>query len=329
MKKYFPTLFSIAISAYFIFVSGCMDDDDLVSSSEQEAFKLNTNGSIVPINHTQASGNMFVTDQNGKPINGITASNVTAQLKWGSDNPLKSGTTGIVSITPNALSGSNVACALTMDYSGSMLAPQINCMKIGIHNYINSMRYDDITEIIKFATIVAVVQPFTNNKDSLRAAVNNTTLNIGTFTALYASIQQGINDVKLISPEYIRSVVAFSDGVDNNSAPVTREQMITNALNAGVPVYTIFLYKDTLGTPYRDMKNIADTTGGFSFWVQPDSCNNIAQFYNKIRILLVSSYNITIDWQGTLPPTGTVVQAVITTTYSGFTSSFTKSYDMP
>ncbi|MFA5404465.1 MAG: VWA domain-containing protein [Ignavibacteria bacterium] len=329
MKKLIISLLTSGMIVSFIIINGCEEDDYPVSSAQTEEMRLNTNGTIVPVNHTQASGNMFITNQNGKPISGITASNVTAELRWGTDNPLDSGTTGVVSVSHNALSGSNVACALTMDYSGSMLIPQINCMKIGINNYINSMRYDDITEIIKFATVVSVVQPFTNNKDSLKAAINNYTLNIGTYTALYASIQQGINDVKLKSPNFIRSVVAFSDGVDNNSAPVTREQMISNALNTGVPVYTIFLYNDTLGTPYRDMKNIADTTGGFNFWVQPDSCSNVTQFYNKIRILLVSSYNITIDWQGILPPTGTIARATITTTYNGLTSSFTRSYIIP
>ncbi|MCX6165361.1 MAG: hypothetical protein NTU73_10990, partial [Ignavibacteriae bacterium] len=158
--------------------------------------------------------------------------------------------------------------------------------------------------------------------------VNIYPLYIGTFTALYASIYQGIYDVKLQPSNFIRAVIAFTDGVDNNSAPVTRSQMISYALSSGVPVYTVFLYEDTLGTPYHDMKNIADTTGGFNFWIKPDYCLQIGSVYSVISSQLVNSYNITIDWQGTIPPTGTVVRAIITTTYSGLTSSFTKSYIM-
>ncbi|MCX6165362.1 MAG: hypothetical protein NTU73_10995, partial [Ignavibacteriae bacterium] len=165
MKRFIISILSIGIIIFFIIFHGCEEDDSPVSSAQQEEKKLNTNGTIVPLSRTQASGSMFITDQNGKPINGITASNVTAQLRWGTDNPLDSGTTGTVTITSNQQSGSDVAGAVTMDYSGSMGTQRITCMKSGVHFYINAMRSDDVTEIIKFASVVSVVQPFTNKKD--------------------------------------------------------------------------------------------------------------------------------------------------------------------
>lgn len=191
------------------------------------------------------------------------------------------------------------------------------------------MKTNDVTEIIKFASIVSVYQQFTSNKDLLRNADTTYPSGLGNYSALYASIYKATNDLKLQPPNLVRSVIAFTDGGESNSAPITRSQMISNALSGGIPVYALFLYSDTLNKYYRDMKNIADTTGGFVFWVNLDSCLYLDQIYYKISRQLVSSYDITIDWQGILPAAGTVVNAIITTTYLGSTSSFTRSYIMP
>lgn len=330
MKKQIVLLVSFVSIILFVYLNGCNKDDNVVQSGQQQTVtKLNTNGTIVPVNHTQASGSMFITDQNGNPINGITASNVTAQLRWGTvDNPLDSGTAGIVTLTSNSQTGSNVAGAITMDLSGSMGTDQINCMKNAVLTYINAMKSNDLSEIIKFSSTVSVIQAFTSNKDLLRVADTSYWSGEGGSTALYESIYQGTNDVKVQPSNLVRTVVAFTDGIENYST-VSRATMISNALSSGIPIYTIFLYGDTMNTAYRDMKNIADTTGGFNFWSKPDSCNNLSQIYSKISGQLSGSYNISIDWQGTIPPSGTVVRAVITTTYNNLTSSFTRSFVLP
>lgn len=328
MKKHLISFLTIGIVAIFVIIYGCNKDDSPVSSNNQAITQIITNGTIVPVNHTQATGSLFITDQNGNPISGITSSNVTAQLRWGTDNPLDSGTTGTVTITSNSQTGSNVAGAITMDYSGSMGSQQIHCMQNGVLAYINAMKATDLTEIIKFASTVSVVQTFTSDKDLLRTADTSYWSGTGGMTALYQSIYQGTNDVKLQPSNFVRTVVAFTDGGENAST-VNRPTMISNALSGGIPVYTVFLYSDTNNSYYRDMKNIADTTGGFNFWVKPDSCTNLTQIYQKISGQLVGSYNINITWQGNLPPTGTTVRAIITTTYNNLTSSFTRSYIIP
>lgn len=328
MKKHFISFLILGIVAVFVIIYGCNKENSPVSPGNQQTVtQILTNGTIVPVSRTQASGTMVVTDQNGNPISGLTSSNVIAQLRWGTDNPLDSGTTGAITLTSNSQSGSNVAGAITMDYSGSMGTQQIICMQNGVLAYINAMKTTDVTEIIKFASTVTVVQAFTSNKDSLRLADTSYWPNSGS-TALYQSIYQGTNDAKLQPTSFVRTVVAFTDGGENASS-VNRPTMISNALTGGIPVYTVFLYPDTNNSYYIDMKNIADTTGGFNFWVKPDSCTNLAQIYQKISGQLVGSYNLAITWNGTLPPTGTVVRAIITTTYNNLTSSFTRSYVIP
>jgi hypothetical protein len=330
MKRQIFTFLCLGLVLSFVLYYGC-NKDNPVSGPGQTVTQILTNGSIVPINHSQATGTMLVTDQNGYPISGLTNTNVSAVLKWGSDDHPLDSSSGVILITSNSQAGNNVAGAVTMDLSGSMSPPygqRVVCMKNGVLAYINSMKSNDLTEIIKFSSIVEVVQPFTSDKDLLRTADTSVWSGEGNQTALYQSIYQGTNDVKLQPSSFVRTVVAFTDGGENNST-VTKSQMISNALLSGIPIYTIYLDYDTSNTAYRDMKNIADTTGGFNFWVKPDSCSNLTQIYNKISGQLVGSYSMTITWTGTLPAMGTVVRATITTTYNGLMSSFTRNYVIP
>ena len=331
MKRQIILLLSVVVLASFVIINGCGKDNPVYSGNGGGITKLNANGTIVPTDHSNASGNMFISDQNGNPISGITSSNVSATLKWGSlDNPVDSAT-GIITVSSNSQQGKNVAGAITMDLSGSMnppISPQVTCMKNGVLSYINSMKPNDLTEIIKFSSDIEVVQQFTSDKILLKTADTSVWAGEGGATALYQSIYQGTNDVALQPPALIRSVVAFTDGGENNSV-VSRQTMISNALSNGIPIYTVFFFVDTLNSYYHDMKNIADTTGGFNFWVEPDSCSNLARIYQTISGQLLGSYNLSVNWQGNLPPMGTVVRATITINYSGLKSSFTKSYVIP
>jgi len=326
MKKHLFSLFSIILVLSFVYFYGCNKESSPVAPG-QTVTKINTNGSIVPTGHSSATGSLFVTDQDGNPINGLKSSDVSAQLRWGSDSPTDSGVVGVVTLTSNSSTGSNVAGAITMDLSGSMGTQQITCMQNGVLSYINAMKTGDLTEIIKFASTTAVIQAFTSDKNLLRVADTTYWSGTGGSTQLYQSIYQGTNDVKVQSSSFVRTVVAFTDGGENYST-VNRPTMISNALSNGIPIYTVFLYSDTSNSYYRDMKNIADTTGGFNFWVKPDSCSNLSQIYSKISGQLNGSYTLSINWQGSLPAPGTIVRATITTTYNNMTSSFTRQFVM-
>lgn len=315
----------IFISIFFVFFvfAGCSDEDNPVI--QNGVTSINANGSLIQVDRTHMQGTMFVTDQNNSPVTDITSSNVTATLSWVSDGSV----TGTVNVQPGSTSGKKIAAATTMDYSGSMQNDQIICMENGVKAYITSMQTGDITEIIKFDDNVIVAQTFTDDKTLLNIAVDSN-YSLGGSTALYQSIYQGTNDAYLQNVnQYIRCVIAFTDGGENASS-VTRDDMITNALTKGIPVYTIGLldfYSGTIGSPGLDMKNIADTTGGFYFRIPPDTCSGLSQIYNTINNQLNGAYTIEITWpSANLPPSGTVVTALVTITYNNLTASFQKQY---
>ena len=281
------------------------------------------NGCLTPLSRTQVQGNMFVTDENGNPIPYINASNVVVRLRW---NTPTDSVTGIVTITQYTR---NIAAALTMDYSLSMSTSHIQCMENGVHSYINSMGASDLTEIIKFSAIVYVVQPFTSNTLLLHQIVDTTVIPRNS-TALYQSIKQGLLDAGVLSSsQYLRTIVAFTDGADNNSGSVTRDSVINHANGLCIPVFTVTL-GDSLSSGATNMRIIANSTGGFPFLVDPNNCGSLPAVYQQINNQLNNAYSVTIAWPSAgLPPAGTTVTAVVYVTYQGFTAMFERTYKIP
>jgi len=235
--------------------------------------KIFVNGCLTPMSRTQLQGNMFVTYQNGNPITGINASNVVVRLRW---NTQRDSVTGIATISQYTR---NIAAVLTMDYSGSMGATHIQCMENGVHAYINSMSVTDLTELIKFSAVVFVVQPFTSNTLLLHQVVDTAVIPRSS-TALYQSIKQGLLDAGgLSSSQYLRTIVAFTDGVDNNSGQVNRDSVINHANGLCIPVFTVALVDDSLSTGATNMRIIANSTGGFPFLVDPNNCGTLTTIY--------------------------------------------------
>lgn len=329
MKKYTNTVlvFFVLLSLGTIYFS-CTEDNNPTTPPTGNVTSIQANGTVQQVSRTQTTGTLIVVDQNGAPISGISNSNVKAYLRWPAK--MADSVSGAVTVSSNTGSGKNVAGAITMDYSGSMGSQQILCMENGVKTYINAMGSNDQSEIIKFDDQVIVAQTFTNNKTLLINAVDSN-FSLGGSTALYQSIYKGTTDVSpLNSSQFIKSVIAFTDGGENASS-VSRATMISTALSNAIPIYSIFLYSDTSNSLAKDMRNIADTTGGFFFWAKPDSTcsSSLSGVYNTIKGQISGSYTMDISWpSGSLPPTGTLVRVTIFIEYSGLKTSFTKTYNI-
>jgi hypothetical protein len=308
----------VAVCSVFI-LNGCSKDDKIVTPTGGVT-DIVVNGSLAPTSNSTAEGNLFVTDQDGNPLT-ISSGDVSAVMNWTTDISSQ----GSVTITSTV--AQDIAAAITMDYSGSMSQQDLDCMETGVTAYINAMGLNDIAEIIKFSTLVTVVQAFTSNKTDLLNAVGSNDPSAGS-TALYESIYKATQDVALQNPSFLRTVIAFTDGQENAST-VSRSTMITEALNSGIPVFTVTLLNSG-GAGADDMKNIADTTGGFAFTIDPDSCSNITNIYAQINNQFNNAYKMSISWPANeMPPSGTSVTVTITVTTQGITKSFDKTYLIP
>jgi hypothetical protein len=320
------TLISLSMLFY---LGSCQKKSDNNSSSVRAIKALYTNGTMVPISQTTVKGTLFVMDDKGNPINGITASNIHAKLIWATPKNSKGDSTsvgGLVIIHPNNQKNVGIAAAVTMDYSGSMYTDYatIPNLELGVQTFIHSMKKSDIGEIIKFDENVIVAQAFTGDTSALASAVRQYYSLEGN-TALFQSIYQGLQDASpLDTSKYLRSVVAFTDGGENASS-ISEADMLAYAISAGIPIHTIgFLTEDTDTTLLKD---IAQRSGGFYFFTSNSS--DFSKIYALISSQLTNSYAYIVNWQGTLPASGTNVNASVTTTYQGFTSTFQYTYVMP
>lgn len=331
-------------------IAGCKSDETPTTPSTPVVTQIVANGTIAPVSRTQAQGILFVADQNGNPVQNLTAQNVSAVLRWETPGPTHAtamdSVLGTVILQSTSQSGKTVAVATTMDYSGSMFVGDIDTatgkylrilgMEDGVRAFVNAMRTGDIGEIIKFGSDVYVVQPFTGNHTLLLHAVDTLSQSLGN-TALYESIVTGIRDAgQQPTSTYARAVIAFTDGGENNSYPITRDTIFAEARAYGIPVYTIGLLDSSshseppgqYSNAERDLVEIADTTGGFYFYA-PTSVQ-LGQIYQTISGQISNSYQTTINWPGTtLPPSGTLVTAVITIVYGNVSAVVMRTYIIP
>jgi len=105
-------------------------------------------------------------------------------------------------------------------------------------------------------------------------------------TALFDGIGMGINS--LSQEPSPKAVIVFTDGLENNSCNPSYDSLtlvVTNAINAGVPVYTIGLGTDA---DQNTLQTIAGDTGG-SFYFAP-SAQDIASIYQQIGRQVRSGY---------------------------------------
>ena len=343
-KNWFLVILAIMIVGLLISTGGCSKDDD--SSGPSAPSTISANGTLAPTSRTQAQGTLFVSDQDGNPVTGLTASNVSASMRWGTAKiAVPDSVIGTIILQTLSQSGKSIAAAMTMDYSGSMYVgvydsvarryARIKNMETAVKTFVSAMGTQDRAEIIKFGSVSAinVVQTFTSDKVLLARAADTLSYDRG-MTALYSSIVRGVLDASAqSSANYARAVVAFTDGGENDSS-VPRDSIFRASRRHAIPVYTVGLLDSSEHTTppggyssERDLVQIADSTGGFYFYA-PNAAG-LVQIYQRISGQLSNAYSIVVNWPGTgLPPAGTFVTVTIKVTFGSLSSTFVRTFTM-
>ncbi|MBR9979273.1 MAG: VWA domain-containing protein, partial [Bacteroidetes bacterium] len=191
----------------------------------------------------------------------------------------------------------------------------------------NSLRPQDEAALASFARDFVLEQDFTGNTQWLIDAAFAMALRPG--TAIYTAI---VNAVTLASIKNGKSVIILlTDGVDNQSRH-TREQAVSIAWQAGIPVYPIGLgfYPD-ITDPNRvnqdTLRRLADGTGGKAHFA-PTSEDLDGIF----REIVASIYSIGCVLRYTSPDTcqdGRQRDAVMTADIQGILLEQQFSYTLP
>ncbi len=241
-------------------------------------------------------------------------------------------------------SGRPLALALDIDASGSMQDNDPTGARLsGAKAFVDVLAQSGTsfeTAVFEYSGEGArLLQPFTGDVDSLRAAIDQIGSNGGTPT--YQGLLQvlAVLDSEKPSSGFDRSIVLFSDGQPDDTDIGLREQVCATATTAEAPIYAIGLgpASDIDGndpTAVEEMRAIAECTGAAYTGIDPDDVEgSTLLIFNNIG-LATSQGSIAFDVQldgaelASLVE-GTIVQGTLTITSGGTSASAPFSFRVP
>ena len=218
--------------------------------------------------------NLTVTGNNGLPLVGLTAANFTVTEDG---KPVAPASLVLDSDISQQL---NLVLAVDVSVPGAGLAQ----VQAAADDFIATLSPTDQVAIISFFDQVDVVQTFTSDKTSLKAAIDNLTAG-GNGTAFNAAADKAVNLLAALPPGR-KAAVMFTNSGDttNNLAP---EPILANAQAA-----TVRMYPMAFGTTVNPdlMRNWARFTGGQAYLLA--SATEIRPNLLTLGVLLRQSYKL-------------------------------------
>jgi len=303
------------------------------------------NSSFTVKSREEITADISIRDSAGQPVDSVKPEDISALLRWDLNGVIDSteGTPRLIPINDKK----KIAFTLTMDYSGSMYgvetrskdipkSDKIIAMEKSVEQFIKLLGNNMYCKIIKFGEKVLPPLRFTKSRDVLLGSLENNSFPMGG-TALYSSIYTALSDTTFQSnPTVMKTVIAFTDGMENSSRMVTLDSIYNKSTVTGTKIFTIGLYNDVgtykpnedeLRKRKTDMLSIAQNTGGFFY--PADDPGELKRIYAKILDQVLKSYAISIIWNSSkLPPKGTQVKAELRINVKGIVRVMYKNYIM-
>jgi len=210
---------------------------------------------------------------------------------------------------------------LVIDRSGSMRGDPIANAKQAAITFVDLMQSRDQSAIVSFSNHSRTDHQFSNNKDSLIAAISNIRANDGTaiFDAIIHAVNLMRDDLKN------RAIILLTDGADNSSLH-TYQQALTACLSHELRVFTIGLGLNPNSPEENVLKNLANETGGL-YYYSPTS-SELEEIYKAISKLLHHRYQVSYTTHN-LAKDGTLRHVHIDVFVNTNTSWDTASYRAP
>ncbi len=190
-----------------------------------------------------------------------------------------------------------IALAILLDTSASMEEKLRTAQEAAV-GFVRRLRPEDVAEVIDFDSTVVVLQPFTNDRQALEAAIRKTTA--GGSTSLYNALYISLKELKKMparSSDEIRrqAIVVLSDGEDTSSL-LGYEEVLDLAKRSETVIYAIGLRSPRQDSVkgFREaefvLRTLAQETGGRAFF--PTQPSELAGIYDEISEELASQYTI-------------------------------------
>ncbi len=225
-----------------------------------------------------------ITDASGNPVRNVSPSALQLEEN-GKAVPLVAAT--------RAGEQNPVNAVLVIDRSGSMhSAGKMEGAKQAAVIFVNQMRPGDRTAIVQFDTEIETLQPLTEDKTALVAAIQRIVPRGN--TALYDAIAQAARHFESVQGR--KAIIVLTDGMDNASK-VSREAIITQASAGGFSTYTIGLgekgagYGSQAGIDEASLREISKASFGDYFYA-PDA-SQLRGLYQELSLRIQNEYKLT------------------------------------
>jgi Ca-activated chloride channel family protein len=228
--------------------------------------------------------NVTVTASGGRPVGDLSADDFELFEDGRSEQ------VSFFSPTNTALS-----ISLLVDTSSSMEGRLLLAERAAM-DFVAKLRPGDVAEIVDFDSRVEVLQPFTNDRSLLEAAIER--MRAGGSTSLYNAVYIALKQLEKVRPQAgddVRRqvIVVLSDGEDTSSL-VGFDDLVEVAKRSQTAIYTIGLALEPPGplAPQQAgefiLRRLAQETGGQLFLAkQPSELSNV---YTRIADELRSQY---------------------------------------
>jgi hypothetical protein len=236
-----------------------------------------------------------VTDQGNFPVTGLTAANFLFSQATAAPTLPVTGATFI----SNAYK--QIAISALLDNSGSLTSQPVAFadMNAGFASLLSQLQSTDVAEVVKFATVTQVVQPWTSNKTLLAQAIA-APFSGGQDTRLYDSVWEAAERFPTVpggSAAYRRVIVVATDGIDEGATIGSPggirslQDVIAKANERQVAIFSI-----GFGAAVNDtaLTAMASQTGGLYY--RATQSQNLATIYQQLAQLLFNNqYVVTFN----------------------------------
>ena len=127
--------------------------------------------------------------------------------------------------------------ALLVDVSGSMSQASMDEAKDVLKAIADGMKAEDRASLMLMGNDVSVAE-FTSDKDKLLEAIDGMEISHED-TNLYYAVDKALTVLEADGTNYGKCLVVISDGDDEQMTGITREEAVSHAKDAHIPVYTV------------------------------------------------------------------------------------------
>jgi VWFA-related protein len=116
--------------------------------------------------------------------------------------------------------------------------------------FVDQLRPDDRAIVVAFDRVVTVLAPATNDKETLRQAIQRA--EVGAGTSLYNAVDMTLKQI-LNSIEGRKAVMLFTDGVDTSSMGASFDRTLRDASESDTLIYTVQYDLSPAGKRYLNL----------------------------------------------------------------------------